>query len=114
MATERTIYNPSPVPFTRVASDPGACRKIVRGNNEACGCASAGDGIAEARFELATLADALLQLPPRQRAILIAARYEQIPRAEIAKRYNISRRLVQAELQRALETCKNYLDSRNA
>jgi RNA polymerase sigma factor (sigma-70 family) len=72
------------------------------------------DGIAEARLELAALVEALRRLPPRQRAILIAARYEQIPRAEIAKRYKISRRLVQAELQRALEACKDYLDGNNA
>lgn len=71
------------------------------------------DGIAEAKLELAMLVDALLRLPPRQRAILIAARYEQIPRAEIAKRYKISRRLVQAELQRALEACKDYLDDKS-
>jgi RNA polymerase sigma factor (sigma-70 family) len=68
------------------------------------------DGIAEAKIELAVLARALLALPERQRAILIASRYEQIPRHEIARRYNISRRLVQRELQRALEACKNYLD----
>jgi RNA polymerase sigma factor (sigma-70 family) len=72
------------------------------------------DGIAEARLELASLVDAILQLPPRQREILIAARYEQIPRAEIARRYNISRRSVQVELQRALEACKDYLDEKNA
>lgn len=72
------------------------------------------DGIAEARLELAALVDALLRLPPRQRAILIAARYEQIPRAEIAKRYKISRRSVQVELQRALEACKDYLDDKDA
>ncbi|MDY0242588.1 MAG: sigma-70 family RNA polymerase sigma factor [Rhodospirillaceae bacterium] len=68
------------------------------------------DDIAEARSDLAALRRALLALPPRQRAILIAARYEQIPRAEIARRYNISRRMVQFELQRALEACKDYLD----
>jgi RNA polymerase sigma factor (sigma-70 family) len=68
------------------------------------------DGISESRVELAVLARALLTLPPRQRAILIAARYQQLPRAEIARRHKISRRLVQLELQRALETCKDYLD----
>lgn len=70
------------------------------------------DGIAEAKVELARLVQALLALPPRQRAILIAARYQQIPRAEIAKRYKISRRLVQLEMQRALEACKDYLDGK--
>ncbi|MDI4234818.1 sigma-70 family RNA polymerase sigma factor [Bradyrhizobium sp. 31Argb] len=68
------------------------------------------DGISEAKIELAALTEALLALPPRQRAILIAARFEQIPRAEIAKRYKISRRQVQFELQRALEACKDYID----
>jgi RNA polymerase sigma factor (sigma-70 family) len=68
------------------------------------------DDIFEARGELAALARALLTLPPRQRAILIAARYEQVPRAEIARRHRISRRLVQVELQRALGTCKDYLE----
>jgi RNA polymerase sigma factor (sigma-70 family) len=70
------------------------------------------DSIAESKVELATLVQALLALPPRQRAILIAARYQQVPRAEIAKRYNISRRLVQLEMQRALEACKDYLDGK--
>jgi RNA polymerase sigma factor (sigma-70 family) len=69
------------------------------------------DGIVEAKIEIAALARALLTLPPRQRAILIAARYEQIPRAEIARRHGISRRLVQFELQRALESCREYLDN---
>jgi RNA polymerase sigma factor (sigma-70 family) len=68
------------------------------------------DDTVEARIELEVLASALMTLPRRQREILIAARYEQIPRAEIAKRYGISRRQVQIELQRALETCKDYLD----
>jgi RNA polymerase sigma factor (sigma-70 family) len=68
------------------------------------------EDIAEARAELAVLGRALLNLTPRQRAILIAARYEGIPREEIARRYKISRRLVQLELQRGLESCKDYLD----
>ncbi len=71
------------------------------------------DGIVESKVELAALIEALRALPARQRAILIAARYEQLPRAEIAKRYNISRRLVQLELQRALEACKDHLDGKN-
>jgi RNA polymerase sigma factor (sigma-70 family) len=72
------------------------------------------DGIAEAKIELKALVQALLALPPRRRAILIAARYEGIPRAEIAKRYKISRRSVQFELQRALEACKEFVDEKNA
>lgn len=68
------------------------------------------DGIVEARIELAALARALLALPPRQRAILIAARYQQLPRAEIARRFGISRRTVQFELQRALEACREHME----
>ncbi|MEW6644098.1 MAG: sigma-70 family RNA polymerase sigma factor [Pseudomonadota bacterium] len=69
------------------------------------------DGIVEARVELAALARALMALPPRQRAILIAARYQQLPRAEIARRFGISRRTVQFELQRALEACRDHLEA---
>lgn len=68
------------------------------------------DGIVESRIELTALARALMALPPRQRAILIAARYQQLPRAEIARRFGISRRTVQFELQRALEACREHLD----
>jgi RNA polymerase sigma factor (sigma-70 family) len=68
------------------------------------------DNVAMAKDEIAALARALLTLSPRQRAILIAARYEGISRDEIARRYKISRRQVQFELQRALQTCKDYLD----
>lgn len=71
------------------------------------------DGIVEAKVEFSALVNAINALPPRQRAILIAARYEQIPRAEIARRFKISRRAVQFELQRALEACKDYLDGEN-
>lgn len=68
------------------------------------------DNVAMAKDEIATLARALLTLSPRQRAILIAARYQGISREEIARQYNISRRQVQFELQRALQACKDYLD----
>jgi RNA polymerase sigma factor (sigma-70 family) len=88
-------------------------RTVVDGLDEIPDRAPGPDDIAGAKFDLAALIEALRTLPPRQRAILIAARYEQIPRAEIAKRYKISRRLVQMELQRALEACKDYLDRKN-
>lgn len=90
-----------------------ARRTIVDGFNEVPDLAPGPDGITEAKIDLATLVEALRTLPPRQQAILIAARYQQIPRAEIAKRHKISRRLVQLELQRALEACKDYLDKKN-
>lgn len=67
------------------------------------------DRIAEDHSTLEALKRALDQLTPRQRAIMIAARLEQRSQAEIAKRLNISTRLVQLELQRALEHCAAYL-----
>ncbi|MFM9503862.1 sigma-70 region 4 domain-containing protein, partial [Listeria monocytogenes] len=47
----------------------------------------------------------LLELPARQREILLAARIDQMPRAEIAERFGISVSLVEKELQRAQEYC---------
>jgi RNA polymerase sigma-70 factor (ECF subfamily) len=98
---------------TRRMESCHARQTTVDGLNDVADRTPGPDGIAEAKVELAALVQALLTLSPRQRAILIAARYEEIPRAEIAKRYRISRRLVQLELQRALEACKDYLDGQN-
>jgi RNA polymerase sigma factor (sigma-70 family) len=67
------------------------------------------DQIAEGRSSLAALGRALDQLTPRQRMIMVAARFEQLPQAEIARRLDISTRLVQIELQRALEFCEEFL-----
>ena len=47
----------------------------------------------------------MAELPPRQRAILLAARLDALPRREIARRYRISVRLVQRELQEAQDYC---------
>uniref|UniRef100_Q07N97 RNA polymerase, sigma-24 subunit, ECF subfamily n=1 Tax=Rhodopseudomonas palustris (strain BisA53) TaxID=316055 RepID=Q07N97_RHOP5 len=65
--------------------------------------------VAEARSDLAALRMAMAELPPRQRAILLAARLEEMPRREIAKRYRISLRLVQRELQEAQDYCAGRL-----
>jgi len=90
-----------------------ARQTMVGGFDELVDEAPGPDGIAEAKVELDALVQALQALPPRRRAILIAARYERLPRAEIAKRYKISRRVVQLELRRALEACKDFVDGKN-
>jgi RNA polymerase sigma factor (sigma-70 family) len=65
--------------------------------------------IAEGRSELRALETILLELPPRQRAILLAARLDDMPRTDIAKRFNISVRLVQRELLEAQNYCASRL-----
>ncbi len=61
--------------------------------------------IIEGRSELRALEQILHELPPRQRDILLAARLDQMPRQEIARRFGISLRLVEKELQIAQEYC---------
>ncbi|UFX47591.1 sigma-70 family RNA polymerase sigma factor [Bradyrhizobium sp. 41S5] len=61
--------------------------------------------VARARSDLRGLEAILHELPPRRRAILLAARLDQMPRQEIARRFGISLRLVELELQRAQEYC---------
>ncbi|MEI2418443.1 sigma-70 family RNA polymerase sigma factor [Orrella sp. JC864] len=60
---------------------------------------------AQARHDLARMSRALEALPARQRDILIAARVHGVPRAELARRWGISVRLVGRELQTAHEAC---------
>lgn len=61
--------------------------------------------IVEMRSDLRQLETILRELPDRQREILLAARLDQTPRAEIARRFGISLSLVEKELQRAQEYC---------
>jgi RNA polymerase sigma factor (sigma-70 family) len=61
--------------------------------------------IALARSDLRALQAIILDLPPRQQAILLAARLEGLSRRDIAKRFRISVRLVQRELQEAQDYC---------
>ncbi|WP_174263724.1 RNA polymerase sigma factor [Hyphomicrobium sp. CS1BSMeth3] len=58
---------------------------------------------AEAKSELRALEQALAELPERRRAIFVAALVENVPRRDLARRYNISVRTVDFEVQRALE-----------
>jgi RNA polymerase sigma factor (sigma-70 family) len=67
------------------------------------------DRVAEGRSTFETLRQALGRLTPRQREIMIAVRFERLTQPEIAKRLDISPRLVRIELQRALEYCEAYL-----
>lgn len=59
--------------------------------------------IVEARSEIAALESALAELPERRRAIFKAVLLDNIPRRELAKRFGISVRTVDFEVQRALE-----------
>jgi RNA polymerase sigma-70 factor (ECF subfamily) len=61
--------------------------------------------VAETRSELRALQRIMAELPPRQCAILLAARLEGLPRQEIARRFRISVRMVQRELQDAQDYC---------
>jgi RNA polymerase sigma-70 factor (ECF subfamily) len=65
--------------------------------------------ITESRSEIAELAKALDELPPRARAIFIAARLEGVPHRVIANRHGISVRMVEREMRRALWHCAERL-----
>jgi RNA polymerase sigma-70 factor (ECF subfamily) len=65
--------------------------------------------IVEARFNLRELERAIQDLPPRQRAILLAARIQETPIDSIARSLCLSRRMVEIELKRALEHCARRL-----
>jgi RNA polymerase sigma factor (sigma-70 family) len=65
---------------------------------------------AEARRELEALQQALEELTPRQRAILLASRLDGVPLREIAERHRLSQRMVEIELRRALAYCALRLD----
>jgi RNA polymerase sigma-70 factor (ECF subfamily) len=58
-----------------------------------------------ARAELTMLKDAMKELTPRRRDILLASRLEGIAMHEIAARHGISQRMAERELKRALEHC---------
>ena len=58
-----------------------------------------------ARSEMKIFAAVLQELPPRRRAILLAARLDNMPQQEIARRLGVSLRLVSKELHLAHEYC---------
>lgn len=55
----------------------------------------------EGKQELASIVSLLNEMPERMRNVLILARLENLPRAEIAARLGISKRLVEHEITRA-------------
>ncbi|MDR3493352.1 MAG: RNA polymerase sigma factor [Ancalomicrobiaceae bacterium] len=67
------------------------------------------DRVADGRLAFEALRRALDELTPRQRAIIIAVRFEHLTQPEIARRLDISPRLVRLELQRALAHCMTRL-----
>jgi len=61
--------------------------------------------VAAARSEARVLDDALAELTPRRRAILLASRVEGMPLRDIAERLDLSQRMVEMELKLALIHC---------
>jgi|TARA_R100000935_G_scaffold47280_3_gene71185 RNA polymerase sigma factor (sigma-70 family) len=60
--------------------------------------------------EIAMLRRALSELPRRRRAIVTAARLNDVPHKEIAARHGVSLRTVEKELKAGLEHCCKRLD----
>ncbi len=65
---------------------------------------------AQTRSELEMLVQAMGELPDRRRAILLAVRVEGLTQPEAARRFGVSLRLVELELQRAQEYCASRVD----
>jgi RNA polymerase sigma-70 factor, ECF subfamily len=65
--------------------------------------------ISEARAELDQLKQAMRELSPRQRDILLASRLRQVPLRALALRHGISQRMVERELKTALTHCAERL-----
>ncbi|MEH6498237.1 MAG: RNA polymerase sigma factor [Pseudoalteromonas distincta] len=63
--------------------------------------------------DIRTLIEALCELPPRRRQILVAARLEHIPHVDIAERHNVSTRTVEKELKVALAYCAERLEKKS-
>jgi RNA polymerase sigma-70 factor (ECF subfamily) len=68
--------------------------------------------VAEARSELATLARALEDIPPRRRAIFLASRLHSLSHKEIAERYGVTVRIVDRELKAALDHFSEVLEKK--
>jgi RNA polymerase sigma-70 factor (ECF subfamily) len=66
--------------------------------------------IAEAKSEISALERAIAELPPRNRAVFLAALYEEMSHRDIAARFGISLRSVEREMQRAFEHCARRLE----
>jgi RNA polymerase sigma-70 factor, ECF subfamily len=64
----------------------------------------------EGRSEVEALKRALAELPPRRRAIFVAAWVEGVPRQVLAARFGVSLRTIKLELKRARDYCALRLD----
>lgn len=62
--------------------------------------------VVAARLDVQALEAAMQELPPRQRAILAAARVDGLLNAEIAERFQISVAMVKKELSAAMRHCR--------
>jgi len=65
--------------------------------------------IAQGRNQIDAFQRALKKLPERTQQMVLAARVQELPHAEIARRYGVSERIVSKELKRALEHCAQEL-----
>lgn len=65
---------------------------------------------AQVRSDWRVLMAVMAELPPRQKAILLAARVDGLGRGEIAQRYGVSVRYVHRELQAAQNYCAERLE----
>jgi RNA polymerase sigma-70 factor (ECF subfamily) len=70
--------------------------------------------VVEARSEAIAVAQALAELSPRRRAILLASRVEGVSLKELAVRHQISQRMVEIELKFALIHCGRRLGKKIA
>jgi RNA polymerase sigma factor (sigma-70 family) len=68
----------------------------------------------EAHLQVEVLKRALAELPPRRRAIFVAARLDGVAHHEIARRLGLSRTMVQKELRRAIRHCLDRLEENDA
>jgi len=68
--------------------------------------------IVEARAELAVLREAVQELTPRRRDILLAARLDGTSLRDLAVRHGISQRLVERELRSAVLHCAERLQKK--
>lgn len=67
--------------------------------------------IVAARLAVAGLQQAMLALPPRRRAILLAARLQGDSHKVIAQRHGVSVKTVERELMLAVRSCQAYLQA---
>jgi RNA polymerase sigma-70 factor (ECF subfamily) len=70
--------------------------------------------IVEARSEVEHLKRAVAELPERRREILLAARLDDVPNREIAKRYGVTVRTIEIELKAEVAHCASRLERRLA